>query len=62
MHSGSDAMPKKDIFISYRDQDGANFAKRLSESLKEYGYSVYYNPDEKRSGSFPDQIREAIRE
>lgn len=62
MHSGSDAMPKKDIFISYRDKDGANFAKRLSESLKEYGYSVYYNPDEKRSGSFPEQIKEAIRE
>ena len=56
------AAPKKDIFISYREEDGRDFAKRLSEDLKKSGYSVYFNPDEKRSGSFPDQIREAILE
>ena len=62
MHRDLKAMPKKDIFISYREEDGRDFAKRLSEDLKKIGYSVYFNPDEKRSGSFPDQIREAILE
>ena len=62
MQRAMKASPRRDIFISYREEDGADFAKRLSEDLKQYGYSVYYNPDEERSGSFPDQLREAIRE
>ena len=62
MSRESKAGPKKDIFISYREADGTDFAVRLSEDLKRFGYSVYFNPEEKRSGSFPDQIREAIRE
>ena len=58
----SKVKPRKDVFISYRVTDGSQFAKNLKENLIKAGYSAYYNPDEQRSGSFPDQILEAIRE
>ena len=52
---------KKDIFISYKnDGEGRYFAEKLSNTLKEQGFSVYYNPDEQHSGSFPDRLREAV--
>lgn len=48
----------KDIFISYKnDGAGNNFGKRLSVSLKEKNYSVYFNSDEQHSGSFPNHLR-----
>ena len=38
---------KKDIFISYRnDGIGNNFATRITNDLKQQGYSVYFNPNE----------------
>lgn len=52
---------KKDIFISYRnDGIGNNFATRISNDLKNSGYSVYFNPDEARSGDFPVRLKQAI--
>lgn len=52
---------KKDIFISYRnDGVGSNFATRISTDLKNSGYSVYFNPDEARSGDFPERLKQAI--
>lgn len=52
----------KDIFISYRnDGVGNNFATRISNDLKQSGYSVYFNPDEARSGDFPERLQQAIR-
>ena len=54
---------KKDIFISYRnDGIGNNFATRLVNDLRKRGYSVYFNPDEARSGDFPERLRQAIAE
>ena len=54
---------KKDIFISYRnDGIGNNFATRITNDLKQKGYSVYFNPDEARSGDFPERLERAIKE
>ncbi|HAE52536.1 MAG TPA: hypothetical protein DCG30_04705 [Ruminococcus sp.] len=54
---------KKDIFISYRnDGIGNNFATRLVNDLRKRGYSVYFNPDEARSGDFPERLKKAIAE
>lgn len=51
----------KDIFISYRnDGIGNNFAARITNDLKNSGYSVYFNPEEARSGDFPERLRQAI--
>lgn len=52
---------KKDIFVSYKnDGSGNNFATRLVGTLRESGYSVYFNPDEAKSGNFPQRLRLAI--
>lgn len=54
---------KKDIFISYRnDGIGNNFATRIASDLKSSGYSVYFNPDEARSGDFPERLKQAIKD
>ena len=54
---------KKDIFISYRnDGIGNNFATRITNDLRQKGYSVYFNPDEARSGDFPERLERAIEE
>ena len=51
----------KDIFISYKnDGVGNNFATRLVHDLRESGYSVYFNPDEAKSGNFPERLKKAI--
>lgn len=51
-----------DIFLSYKNDDiGDSFAARLKQSLNEVGFSVYYNEDEHRSGSFPNRLREEIK-
>lgn len=51
----------RDIFISYRnDVEGEQFAGRLSRELMYDGYSVYYNPDEKRTGDFSKRLNDAI--
>lgn len=52
---------KKDIFISYRNDDSGNhFASRLCRDLDEMGYSVYFNPNEDRGHSFPDRLKTAV--
>jgi len=51
----------KDIFISYKnDGEGRYFAEKLSNTLKEQGFSVYYNPHEQHAGNFPERLRKAI--
>ncbi len=52
---------KKDIFISYKANDEAElFAKDLSKALEALNYSVYFNPEEKRSEDFTEKIRIAV--
>jgi len=54
---------KKDIFISYKnDNAGNNFAYRLKNDIEACGYSVYFNSDEKHSGDFPEKLRIAVEE
>jgi len=53
---------RKDIFISYKNDDsGDQFAIRLSKDLEALGYSVYCNENEERAHSFPERLREAVR-
>lgn len=55
-------MAGKDVFISYRnDGVGNNFAARITRSLQDSGYSVYFNPVETRSSNFPDRLKTAIQ-
>jgi len=52
----------KDIFISYRNDGCSNqFAHRLASDLTDLGYSVYFNPNEQQSDSFPDRLKNAVR-
>lgn len=52
---------KKDIFISYRnDETGNHFASRLCSDLENEGYSVYFNSHEERAASFPERLKQAI--
>ena len=54
---------KKDIFISYRNDDSGNqFASRLCRDLDELGYSVYFNPNETRGNNFPERLKSAIKD
>ena len=54
---------KKDIFISYKnDNAGNNFAERLKRDLENHKYSVYFNSDEKHSGNFPEKLRTAVED
>lgn len=52
---------KKDIFISYKDNDeGAFFAEKLCKALTQKGFSVYFNPDEHKTADFTEKIRVAV--
>ena len=51
---------KYDIFISYRRQDGKQYAKILQLELEKRGYKVFLDYDELVDGVFGDDIREAI--
>ncbi len=52
---------KKDIFISYKnDGSGNQFANRLCQDLEKIGYSVYFNPNEERTHSFPERLKTAV--
>lgn len=53
---------KKDIFISYKDNDeGAFFARQLAEALERLNYSVYFNPNEHKSDDFTEKIAFAVK-
>ena len=50
-----------DIFISYRnDPEGKAIGRALKSLLEENNYSVYFNPDEQKSDTFPEELREAV--
>ncbi len=53
----------KDIFISYRREDGYLFANMLAEKLSHSGYTVFYDRDDLVVGSdFPERLEQAILE
>ena len=53
---------KYDVFISYRRDDGAQYARILQLQLEKRGYKVFLDYDELTDGVFGDNIKEAIRE
>lgn len=53
---------KYDIFISYRRDGGAQYARILQLMLIQRGYMVFLDYDELTDGIFSDKIRAAIKE
>ncbi len=53
---------KYDIFISYRREGGAQYARILQLMLMQRGYKVFLDYDELTDGVFGDHIRKAIKE
>lgn len=53
----------KDIFISYRRNDGYLFANLLASKLTELGYSVFYDREDLVIGEdFPERLHQAVLE
>lgn len=53
--------PKYDIFISYRRDGGAQYARTLQLMLEKKGYKIFLDYDELKDGKFSPQIEAAIR-
>lgn len=51
-----------DIFISYRREGGAQYARILQLMLQQRGYRVFLDYDELTDGVFSDHIKTAIKE
>lgn len=50
-----------DVFISYRREDGAIFAESIAHSLRERGYSVFFDKNDLKMGDqFPKELEMAI--
>ena len=56
------ASNKYDIFISYRRDGGAQYARILQLMLIQRGYKVFLDYDELTDGIFSDKIKEAIKD
>ena len=52
---------KYDVFISYRRDDGAQYARILQLELEKRNYRVFLDYEEITDGIFGDEIKEAIR-
>ena len=53
----------KDIFISYRRNDGYLLANLLASKLTELGYSVFYDREDLVIGEdFPERLHQAVLE
>lgn len=51
----------KDIFVSYRRGDGAEFAEGISKVLENQGYRVFFDKKMPKGASFPKELEEAVR-
>lgn len=51
---------EKVVFISYRREQGGDFAGRISDSLKAKGIQTFFDVDSMKSGCFDSQIFENI--
>ena len=54
-------MKKYDVFISYRRDDGAQYARIIQLLLENSGYSVSLDYEELRDGKFGEKIESAIK-
>jgi hypothetical protein len=59
--NGLDMKSKYDIFISYRRDSGAQYARILQLMLIQRGYKVFLDYDELRDGTFSERIKLAIQ-
>lgn len=50
----------KDIFISYKESDGRDFANELYQKLVSDGYAVYFNEQGRQVGNFPEELKNEI--
>lgn len=50
-----------DIFISYRRDDGAQYARILQLELEKRGYKVFLDYEELKDGVFGDNIKDALK-
>lgn len=50
-----------DIFISYRREDGAQYARILQLELEKRGYKVFLDYEELKDGVFGDNIKDALK-
>ena len=55
-------MQSYDIFISYRREDGAQYARILQLELEKRGFHVFLDYEELIDGVFGDEIKDAIRQ
>ena len=55
-------MAKYDIFMSYRRDGGAQYARILQLMLHQRGYKVFLDYDELTDGVFGENIKKAIKE
>lgn len=49
-----------DVFISYRREDGKEFARQIQLKLENYGYKVFLDLEELKDGKFDQRIIDAI--
>lgn len=54
-------MDNKDVFISYRREDGRDFAQLMADRLEALGYSVYFDREMKVGEHFPSHLENAIK-
>lgn len=53
-------MREYDIFISYRREDGKDFARQIQLILQYYGYTVFLDVEELKDGVFDRRVIDAI--
>ncbi len=51
-----------DIFISYKSEDGWNYAKDLHDALNKKGYSAFLSSNDLREGNYEQQLYKKIDE
>ena len=54
------AKSKYDVFLSFRQEGGAELAQCITTRLKQEGLSVFFAKDNMDAGPFPDQLFRAI--
>ena len=53
---------KYDVFISYRREGGSDLARLIYEKLRLMGFSVFFDLEELRAGTFDEKLYTAIEE
>jgi len=57
---GWEAIPRQDVFVSYRRDGGEHLSRRVMEALQERGFSVFVDVEDLKSGKFSPTILRKI--